>query len=161
MKIEVLVAITLLCGGLAQAATVEIEFVQPEKFSDIGTGRNAETNLTALSKHLSALGAQKLPAQQLLKIAITDVDLAGQQPPLQAQANSMRVMGTGADWPRIQLRYRLTDGDRVVAEGEEKITDMNYLDGKRAPRANDPVPYETRMLTAWFDRTFKAAAAKR
>jgi len=160
MKSCSLFLIATLFAGLTQAATVEVDFVQPEKFADIGRGPEAQATLAALAKHLKSLGEQALPAQQVLKISITDVDLAGQQPQMNARGSDLRVMGKGADWPRINLRYKLTDGDKVVAEGENKLTDMSYLDRKTAQRPNDPLPYETRMLTTWFNSQFKPAAKR-
>jgi hypothetical protein len=160
VKSCVLFPIALLCAGLSQAATVEVDFVQPDKFADIGRGHDAQAALATLAKHLKSLGEQALPAQQLLKINITDVDLAGQQPQINARGSDLRVLGQGADWPRINLRYRLTDGDKVVAEGEDKLTDMSYLDRTTAQRSNDPLPYETRMLTNWFNSQFKPAARR-
>jgi hypothetical protein len=144
MKSCALFSIALLCAGSTQAATVEVDFVQPEKFADIGRDGDAQAALATLAKHLQSLGEQRLPAQQVLKIRITDVDLTGQQPQMNARGGEWRVVGRGADWPRINLRYRLTDGDKVVAEGEDKITDMSYLDRTTAARPNDPPPYETR-----------------
>jgi hypothetical protein len=160
MKSYVFSTMALLLAGLTQAATVEVDFVQPDKFADIGRGPEGQATLAALTKHLKSLGEQALPAQQVLKISVTDVDLAGQQPQMNARGSDLRVMGKGADWPRINLRYKLTDGDKVVAEGEAKLTDMNYLDRKTAQRPNEPLPYETRMLTNWFNSQFRPAAKR-
>ena len=157
MKSCALFSIALLCAGSTQAATVEVDFVQPEKFADIGRDGDAQAALATLAKHLH-LGEQRMPAQQVLKIRITDVDLAGQQPQMNARGGEWRVVGRGADWPSVNLRYRLTDGDKMVAEGEDKITDMSYLDRTTAARPNHPLPYETRMLTNWFNSRFAPAA---
>lgn len=160
MKTSAFVSLNLLLAGLVNAATVEVEFVQPEKFSDIGTGQDAAAAQAALAQHLKSLGDKQLPAQQVLKISITDVDLAGQQPQVGARGNDLRIMGKGADWPRINLRYQLIDGGKVVAEGEDKLTDMAYLDRKSTVRPNDPVPYENRMLTTWFNARFRPAGKR-
>lgn len=150
------VPLALLCAGLAQAATVEVEFVQPEKFADIGTGKDAKEAMDAMARHLKSLGEKGLPAQQLLQIRITDVDLAGAMPQVNPRTDDIRVMGRGADWPRISLSYRLSDGGKVLAEGEDKLSDMSYLDRKSTVRPDDPVPYENRMLTTWFNGKVKA-----
>ena len=49
----------------------------------------------------------------------------------------------------------------MVIEGDDKLTDLNCIAAKTTPRPNHPLPYETRTLTAWFDRCFKAAGVKR
>lgn len=147
-----------LLAGLAQAATVEVEFIEPLKFSDIGTGVDAESAQKAIAKALTELGSKKLPAQQTLKIAITDVDLAGHLPPPTTRPSDVRVMNGKNDWPRIQLRFKLTEGDKVLAEGEEKLADMNYLSRQARNRPGQLLPYETRMLGEWFDARFKTTS---
>ena len=56
-------------------------------------------------------------------------------------------------WPRMQLRYRLTQGGRTLEQREESISDRNYLDTSSG-RVSDPLRYEKNMLEAWFRDRF-------
>lgn len=76
------VAATALLAGLAQAGTVEVNFVQPERYTDAGHGTDAEAARKTLDQHLQALGLAGLPVEQRLKIDILDIDLAGETRPI-------------------------------------------------------------------------------
>lgn len=152
-----LLCTALLCAGLAQAGTVEVQFEQPDRYTDAGTQRDAMAVQTTLRGILQTLGTDRLPASQTLRVAITDVDLAGEIAPPTRQMQNVRVMGRTTDWPRISLRYTLLDGTRVLAEGSEVVTDMAYLSRATRPDSGS-LPYEQRMLSDWFDSRFVRAA---
>jgi hypothetical protein len=61
-----------------------------------------------------------------------------------------RVLRGRADWPSIQLRYTLREGDKVLKSGEDRLTDMNYLMHSLRASHDSPLPYEKRMLDHWF-----------
>ena len=159
MKALVLAPLVLLCAGLAQAGTVQVNFDHPERFADAGTSREAEAVRRVIDQHLQTLGQTKLPAGQTLKVTITDIDLAGEIHRWMGPLHDVRIMGRGVDWPVIELQYALSDGDRILAQGSERVADMAYLMRSTALRFNDRLPYEQRMLSAWFDRRFGAATA--
>lgn len=159
MKALALAPLALLCAGLAQAGTVQVNFDHPERYADAGTLREAEGVRQVIDQHLQALGQTKLPAGQTLKVTITDIDLAGELHRWMGPLHDVRVVGRGVDWPRIDLRYTLSDGERVLAQGSERIADMAYLMRSTNQRYNDRLPYEQRMLSAWFDRRFGANPA--
>lgn len=150
----------LLCAGLAQAGTVDVQFEQPDRYTDIGPQREAASVQARLRDILQTLGAARLPANQVLRLAITDVDLAGEIPPSTRLMHDVRVMGQHPDWPRISLRYTLREGDRVLAEGTEVVADMAYLMRISRHGARSSLPYEQRMLGAWFDRRFGQPAGR-
>jgi hypothetical protein len=54
-------------------------------------------------------------------------------------------------WPRIRLRFTLTESGRVVARGEELISWQDYLERATARFAGDPLRFEKAMLTEWFE----------
>jgi len=141
----------------AQAAgTVEVNFVDPERYSDIGRDNlDREHAMDVLQRHLKALGT-KLPDGQTLKLDVLDVDLAGELR-LQRRGDEKRVLKGSADFPRMSIRYTLTAGDQTLKSGEDKLADMAYLHhGGRLPdlRALD---YELRMVDEWFGKTFASA----
>ncbi len=148
----------LLCAGLAQAGTVVVSYENPERYTDVGPRRDAESVQKTLTTHLEALAAQRLPASQTLRMTITDIDLAGEIPVASFRLHDVRVMGRHPDWPRISLRYSLQEGDRVLAQGSETISDMAYLMRSSQRNGNRQLPYEQRLLSDWFDHRFGRAA---
>lgn len=155
-----LAAVALLLSGLAQAGTVEVNFVQPERYTDAGHGADAEATRKTLDQHLQALGQAGLPAQQRLKIEILDIDLAGETRPMLSLANDLRVIKGRADWPRIHLRYALSEGEKTLSSGDESISDMAYLMRSRVNDRSESLPYERRLLSDWFRSHFGPASAK-
>lgn len=151
--------LSMLVAGLAQAGTVRVSFDHPERFADTGDARHTETVLATVAQHLQALGEARLPAGQTLTITVTDIDLAGTMQPWRGRFPDVRVMGCGVDWPRIELHYTLGEGDRVLAQASARVVDMDYLMRFSHLRPNDPLPYEQRMLSEWFSRTFGPVSA--
>lgn len=142
----------------AQAGKAEVRFDQPERYTDAGRGRDAESTRQTLASHVAELAQARLPAGQQLAIVITDIDLAGQVPPMvSARWGDVRVLGRSVDWPRIALRYTLRDGERVLAEGSEVVADMRYMAHAGLQPGNGALPYERRMLSDWFERRFVVA----
>ena len=149
-----LVPAVLMASGAAMAGTAEVTYEQPERFTDAGRGEQVPSVQKTLTEALQHLAAQGLPASQTLKVTITDIDLAGEIPPGQVRLTETRVMGRNADWPRIHLRYSLQDGDRVVAQGSETLSDMSYLMRSSFLSGSGDLPYERRMLGEWFSDRF-------
>jgi Protein of unknown function (DUF3016) len=146
--------------GLPAAATVTVNFVTPEKYTDIGrrTSDAADTQ-RRLEEHIQKLAQRHLPANADLVVDVLDVDLAGRQN-VASRDPDLRVMKGRADWPAFQLRYSLKSGDKVLASGEERIADMNYQKSVGAHQASDPLRYEMRLLDDWFKKRIVPAAAR-
>ena len=144
-------ALALACFA-SQAGTVSVRFIEPDKYVDAGHGRVLENTQVVLREHFKHLAAT-LPATQSLDIQVLDIDLAGDVRPWQRVWPEVRVMRGTVDWPRMTLHYTLRDGERIVVQGEDSLSDMNYLHGSRAQpgRLSEPLPYEKRMLTSWFN----------
>ena len=144
--------LTLACVT-AQAGTVSVRFVEPEKFMDAGHGRDLANTQQVLAEHFKQLAGRFLPATQSLEIDVLDIDLAGELRPWRQVWPETRLMRGAADWPRMTVRFTLRDGDRIVTQGEDRISDMNYLQGSRPNqlRLSEPLPYEKRMVTSWFN----------
>ena len=140
--------LALAAGGASAAATVT--YVQPERFSDIPFAHHdRERVLDSMTDHFNKLAA-RLPAGQDLNVEVLDIDLAGQSLPSRMSAQDLRVMNGGADWPRIKLRYSITQGGQVVRSGEENLRDMTYLDHPNRFNGSDLLRYEKKMLDDWF-----------
>ena len=141
----------------AAAATVQVEFVKPESFTDAGR-RNArvdrEENLGAIREHLVKQAAQRLPADQSLAVSVTDVDLAGSFEPWQRYSGEIRVVKDIYP-PRIDLHFRLARADgSVVKEGDRSLRDPGFMMGATS-YPGDNLKYEKKMLDQWMAKEFE------
>lgn len=145
-----------LAAGTAAAGTVEVKFTEPTKFGDIGRSSfTRDQNLKTLRAHFESLG-KKLPAAQKLAIEVTDVDLAGEERWLHGQPD-VRVLKGRADWPAITLKYSLSEGQRTLKTGDERIADMSYLQNSLGMLKDQELAYERRMIDRWFAEKIAAA----
>lgn len=139
----------------AAAGTAECTFSAPEQWRDAGrTPVERERTGEAVADIFRSLAA-RLPAGQTLKVDLTDVDLAGET--RFTQQGDLRVL-RGTDWPRLDFRYSLEAGGRVLTSGTASLADLDF--DRAALRAGSgDLPYERRMLERWFTRTFATVAA--
>ena len=145
---------TAMCTGAA-AGDVTVSFAKQAGYSDAGPSPwEEQATLDALAKHLRALGQRHLPADQLLKVEVLDVDLAGIVRPSRRTGTPLRVVNGGADWPRITLRYTLEAPGQAPRSAEEAVTDLDYAHRLGASRATEALHYEKQMLDAWFKARF-------
>ena len=147
------VLLTVACA--AAAGTVEVSFVNPASYIDAGRAPwDKDANLQVLQRHLQSLGQRLLPANQVLKIELLDVDLAGDLQP-RIRGEDVRVLRGKADFPRIHLKYTLEADGVAHGSGTEWVTDLNYARGGLSTRHDaDTLYYEKRMLDAWFKARF-------
>ena len=143
-------------SALALAAQVEVRFVAPDSYADAERGHDAERTRKLLSEHLIRLGRTRLPSQQSLVVEILDIDLAGERRLGSRPQPETRVLRGQADWPSITLRYTLSEDGRTLRQGQERLTDMNYLKRGSLPagKGAEPLAYEKRMLDEWFAKRF-------
>ncbi len=147
-----LAAATLLALPAHAAGQVEVKYIEPENFMDMGFGSfERERNQASLDQSFQRL-ARQLPDGQTLKIDVLDVDLAGEV--RFGAVRDVRVVRGGVDWPRMKLRYTLTAGATTLKSGEQSVADMNYLFGRRSVGQRDGgLPYEQRLIDRWFSET--------
>lgn len=152
-----LTILAALVSAPAMAGTVEVRFIEPDRFSDIRDSHlRREQVLDVLAQRLKHLGQAGLPAGQALTVEVLDVDLAGELRP-HATPGDLRVLRGGADWPRLHLRYTLREGERVLQSGEDRLSDMAYQQSPLQAAGDEPFPYEKRMLARWFEQRFAPA----
>lgn len=90
------------------AASVEVVFKDPEKFSDAsldspGYERGADPYvMKELRSYIQKLGERYLPPGQQLQIEIRNIDLAGRYEPWRPDAYEVRFM-RDITWPSIDL----------------------------------------------------------
>ena len=147
-----LAVVVALCAPASWAA-VAVSFTKAEQYIDLPfMTHDREQTLASLKQHFEKLGA-KLPAGQDLTVEVLDVDLAGRLEPSKLSiGQELRVLRGGADWPMIQLRYRVEAGGKMVNEGEARLTDLNYLRTLNRYPSGEPLRYEKAMLDDWFTK---------
>ncbi len=143
--------------NIAYAATSEVTWTDYKKYRDIDSGnenRNSfrERTFKSFEKHFTKL-AENLPEGQVLKIEVTDVDLAGDT--LAGGINRLRIV-KDIYFPRLNFSYQLinADGSEIVA-AEVVLKDMNFLRGSSLKYRNESLGYEKKMLDDWFFETFQ------
>lgn len=148
-------AAALLVGGssvdAADGSRVQVRFVgDTNAYADLGeSASDRESNLSALTAIFQGLSS-RLPAGQTLDVVVSDVNLAGELEWLRS-AQRLRVM-RNVGWPMVQLTYTLKDGERVLRQGDERVTDMNYLSTRPLGLETQRLGYEERMLQDWLRR---------
>jgi hypothetical protein len=147
-----------LAGTASAAPNLSVTFVHPENYADAGYSRSyaSEKERAELQRdieqHLQTLAQRGLHPGETLKIEVLDIDLAGQFEPFRFRTgNDVRIVRDVA-WPRMKLRYTLTQGDQVTASREEQISDMNFLTSINRYSSSDRLRYEKAMLDEWFDK---------
>jgi hypothetical protein len=141
----------------ATAGQVEVAFPNSDHYTDAALDeREPLLALRGIEAHLKKLGARYLPAKESLAVSFLDIDLAGRESYTTQSANRPRIL-TSVTWPRMKLHYRLSEGDRVLAEGDETLTDLTYLDHVNRYGRTDLLRYDKRMLDDWFRQRFEAA----
>ena len=149
-------AALLLAAAGAASAGVTVKYQDPDKFFDVPEfEKDRNQLLKELTAHFDKLG-KELPAGQQLTITVTDLDLAGRIEPRRRTMHDIRILRGGADWPTMQLRYTLEQDGKVIASGDEKLSNMMYLDRLNRYPSEDTLRYEKQMVDEWFHKTFAA-----
>lgn len=155
MKLRALVLLPLsfAFAGAVHAGKVEVVFVDPVSYTDVGATRwDEQRNLREIERHLRGLGERFLPPGQTLTVEVLEVDLAGALRP-QLGGTELRVLTGDADFPRMRLRYSLA-GDGQQRSGDERLADLDYTRGLANRGDSETLFYEKRMLSAWFKARF-------
>ena len=165
-KILSLLALGLLVAGVAHGfdpkkdfGKTEVVFFEPEKFADVRDGAFGDSErarndiLGELRTYIVKQANRLLAPGQLLKITVTDVDLAGEVEPWHANANDIRIVREIYP-PSIVLAFKLTDAEgNVIAEGDRKLRDMDFM-MKLSINRDDPRRYEKSMIDDWLRKDF-------
>ena len=153
-SITVTAMLTLAATAASAAGTVNVTFVEPEKYYDAGNSKREEpANLKILEQHLQQLGQRYLADGQVLNVSVLDVDLAGYMKPTR-RGEMLRIARGGADWPRITVRYELVANGQTLKKGDEAIADLNYARHGQSYANRDPLRHEKQMLEGWFRMHF-------
>lgn len=138
-------------------ARVHVRYAAPDRFTDaenrFGSGQPLRLTLAELTRIFQDLGTARLRPDERLDITVLDVDLAGFDRPGFAAPTGVRVV-TDATPPRIRLAYRLSRTGRLVAQGEDTVTDINFLLTSNPRFSTGGLYYERQILRDWFARRF-------
>jgi hypothetical protein len=153
---------TLLLAGLvaaastAMAGTVSVTYINPDNFVDAGNSRwDEKANMDELARYVQVLGQRLLPPDQVLKVEVTELDLAGTVRPSRRDGDAIRVVRGRTDFPTISLRYSLESGGKVLRSGTDRLSDLNYARGFDHQRSSyESLHYEKKMLNAWMRGRF-------
>jgi hypothetical protein len=157
-KQTVLAAACLLLAGAARAA-VSVDYVHPETFSDLPRAPyQRQQALDDVAEHFRKLGEGLRPGQDLA-IEVLDIDLAGREEPNRFGGDELRVMHGGADWPRMRLRYTLSEQGRTIASGEAQLADQNYAVRINSYPSDARWPHEMQMIDEWWRKTIAPLGA--
>jgi len=147
----------LVAGAFAvpAAAAVAVAFTNPDRYTDVGKHyAQAEVAQREIEGFLKQLGKHYLAPGQTLVVEVLDIDLAGRYEPRGPNLRELRIVRDQADFPLLKLRYVLKAEDRILAAGEDIVTDRVYRFHSSAPSSNEPMSYEKRMLREWFIARF-------
>lgn len=142
-------ATLVLASAAASAGTATVTFVHPEQYRDFPTWTEDRDELLKEMADHFAKRARALPANEELRVEVLAVDLAGRLRPSTLRTHEIRVIRP-IDWPTMQVRYTLLRDGAVVAQGEEKLSDMQAVTRMNRYFTDDPLRYEKMMIDDWF-----------
>lgn len=160
MKMLSVAAICLLLAmtGAPAEAKVDVEFANPEKYSDIANRwkgpREFEDGINGLRAALIQRGEAVLAPGQDLLIVVTNVDLAGRIYPNAFGGERIRMI-KARFYPSIEFRYAVVEnGGKIVREGFVNLSDPGFLDRYNRYFRDDILHFEKPMLDEWFAMEF-------
>jgi hypothetical protein len=134
-------------------ARVAVDFVDPEKFTDMRYSeaeRYSPAILLQLQRYIVETAADALPEPLRLEIRITDVDLAGDFELFRGPVRDQVRVIKGIYPPRIALEFRAVDAaGQAVAEGKRDLTDIDYQ-MRVVYFPDDYLRYEKDLLRDWL-----------
>lgn len=154
---------SLALSGNAFAASAELTLKDYKSFYDVREGNYTRSGFQELiqshfTEHFSEL-ANQLPENFILKIVVTDIDLAGDV--RVASMNGLRIYKNNYP-PRMNFTYQLLDDKgKEIKSNEVIVKELGYM-STRAPLKyrNKLFGYEKNMLDDWFKSEFSDLITK-
>ncbi len=149
--------------SIAYAATSEVTWTDYKKYRDIDSGDESrkhfrERTFSNFEKHFAKL-AERLPEGQVLKIDVTDVDLAGDTHA--GGIDRLRIVKE-IYFPRMNFSYQLVNADGSVKKDDTVVLkDMSFMMSSNLKYRHNSLGYEKKMLDDWFFKTFKELIVKK
>lgn len=146
-----------LLSATPAAAQVQVRYEAPERFTDAenrgGSGLTLRVTLSEMTRILEQLGQARLRPGESLDLTVLDIDLAGFERPVASTSQGLRVMNDVTP-PRIRLAYALRRHGRIVTQGEESVSDINFLLNFNSRLSTGALYYERAVLGEWFAKRF-------
>jgi len=146
----------------AAAAKVEVEFVDPENFTDVkdalvATEKGRAHTIEQVRRYLVETAARHVPEGQHLKITVTDIDMAGDYEFWGRGARDDIRIIKAIYPPSIDLAFVLSDvaSGAVVKEGSRRLHDLAFQ-MRIDPRQTDSLRYEKALIDDWLRDEFGA-----
>jgi hypothetical protein len=156
-KTIALAIITAVLGAAPAGAAIKVTFANAAHYTD---GSRYDASAPGIIRaHLQRLAARYLDRGDTLAITVLDLDLAGYD--LSSRGPSHLRVLNGVTPPKIRLRYRLERNHKVVAAGEDAISDQFYLGRPDTASSSDTLKYEKAMLDDWFRERFATSRSRR
>lgn len=141
----------------ANAATSKVTWTNYDKYTDIRSGNESRKHFRErifynFEQHFAKL-AKKLPEDQVWKIDVTNVDLAGD-----TNAGGIDRLRIVKDiyFPRMKFTYQLLNSNgSEVSTAEVSLKNMSFMIGSRLRYRHDSLGYEKDMIDDWFFETFQ------
>ena len=164
-KTTSVLALAALSAGFtlpAQAANLDMEWTDPDGFRDIEAGNVMTQNrferhvMEALQSHFGQNAARHLPADQRLRVKVSDLDLAGYvEYFVPGYEQGLRIISDDLYFPRISFSWELLNEDaQVIGSGDEKLKDNSFRFFGSVISRDDSFFFEKRMIDEWFHDTF-------
>ena len=156
-----IIAVALCCPLFTQAAVLEIEWIDIEKYRDIEASNQAqkrfeESVIKNLTGFFRTAAKEHLPDDQTLHIRITDLDLAGDVDYFFMDYDQPVRVVKEMYFPSIEFSYELRDAqNQVIKKGSENIKDMEFLSTGMNLQNTSSLHYEKKLIEDWFRNTFK------
>jgi hypothetical protein len=148
-----LVTVSLGFSAAVKSGEVTVKWQNPEKFSDIRAANENQKRfrkevINRLTKHW-VKQAERLPEGVKLEVTMTNLNLAGEVHYSFAMNREIRVI-KNLYWPRMNFEYKLTEGGKVIEQGEKQLSDMMFMDRSQLRADRDVNFYEKRIISDWF-----------
>lgn len=157
MRATPVLAIVLLASSLlatSAKAAVEVSFARGN-YTDVNIrDRPVFGQIRAI---IQQLGARYLGPGDRLSVTVLDIDLAGFD--MSSRGPSQVRVLNGATSPKMRLRYRLVRNGKVVASGEDYLTDHFYLGRPGGALSSEELRHERELLDSWFRKITQRAGS--
>lgn len=158
-KLVSVLSVAAFALGAAQtnAAEVKVDWHEPGKYRDVKEANGSDSRFKKrvfkeFEEHFTELAAD-LPADQTLSLKVTNVDLAGD---IRFRGAQEYRLVKDLYIPRMSFSYQLTDKQgQSIKQDKVEVKDMSFLSRSMPKHKRGLINYEKRMLTEWFEETFK------
>lgn len=146
---------------MTEEGVVKVEWQEPKNYRDLKTATEVKSRFQqrffdTITENINKEAEKILKPNQKLEMQVSDVDLAGDLRPTfgATSANELRIVKDLYP-PRMTFTYTITEDDKVIMAGDEKLTDMNFMYGTNSTRNQKPFQYESEMLKDWLKKTIE------